>query len=206
MQKKNKLIRELKRLSNKLFGTKYPLNSTNKIAKTCWINKDVTLHSNIKIGEYTHLNQGDYIFDDVEIGNYCSIAVNVTIGGDEHSINTLSQFPFKNLHSNTTAQHHNLKTIIGSDVWIGAGAIIKRGIKIGTGAVVGAGSIVTKDVPPFAVVVGVPAKVIKYRFSEDIQEKILESKWWTYDKEVLDKLEFDNVEDDLEKLKQLVSK
>ncbi len=206
MQKKNKLIRELKRLSNKLFGTKYPLNSTNKIAKTCWINKDVTLHSNIKIGEYTHLNQGDYLFDDVEIGNYCNIAINVIIGGDEHSITTLSQYGFKNINNKITAKHHELKTIIESDVWIGAGAIIKRGIKIGTGAVVGAGSIVTKDVPPFAVVVGVPAKVIKYRFTEDIQEKILESKWWTYDKEVLDKLEFDNVEDDLEKLKQLISK
>ena len=199
MVKKDKLLREIKRLSNKLFGTKYPLNATNKIAKTSWINKDVTLHSNITIGEYTHLNQGDYIFSDVEIGNYCSIAVNVIIGGDEHSINTLSQFPFKNI------TEENKKTTIESDVWIGAGAIIKRGVKIGTGAVVGAGSIVTKDVPPFAIVVGVPAKIIRYRFPEELHQKILDSKWWTYDKSILDKLDFNNVEEDLEKLKQLVS-
>lgn len=203
--KKNKIIRELKRLSNKILGTKYPLNSTNKIAKTCWINKDVTLHSNIQIGSYTQLNQGDYIFDDVEIGNYCNIAVNVIIGGDEHSITTLSQYGFKNINTKTALNHHELKTKIDSDVWIGAGAIIKRGIKIGTGAVIGAGSVVTKDVPPFAIVAGVPAKLIRYRFSEDLQQKILDSKWWTYDKKILDKLDFDNIEEDLEKLKQLVT-
>jgi len=206
MGKVNKLFRELKRISNKIFGTKYPLNSTNSISQTSWINKDVTLHSNIKIGEYTHLNQGDYLFDDVEIGNYCNIAINVTIGGDEHCITTLSQFGFKNINKKTSENHHNLKTIIESDVWIGAGAIIKRGVKIGTGAIIGAGSVVTKDIPPFAIAVGVPAKIIRYRFSEEIQEKILKSKWWTLDKNILDKLDFNNVEEDLEKLKQLVLK
>lgn len=205
MVKQNKIIRELKRLSNKLFGTKYSLNSTNKIAKTSWINKDVTLHSNIKIGEYSQLNQGDYLFDDVEIGNYCNIAVNVIIGGDEHRITTLSQYGFKNIN-NKPSNHHDLKTIIESDVWIGAGAIIKRGVKIGTSAVIGAGSVVTKDIPPFAIAVGVPAKVIRYRFSEELHEKILESKWWTYDKNILDKLDFNSIEEDLDKLKQLVSK
>jgi len=205
MAKQNKIIRELKRISNKLFGTKYPLNSTNKIAKTCWINKDVTFHSNITVGDYTHLNQGDYIFSDVQIGNYCSIAVNVIIGGDEHNIDTLSQFTFRNINRKAEQKHLNKETIIESDVWIGAGAIIKKGIKIGTGAVVGSGSVVTKDVPPFAIVVGVPARILRYRFEEDLREKILESKWWTYDKEILDKLDFNNVEEDLEKLKQLVS-
>ena len=70
---------------------------------------------------------------------------------------------------------------IGHDVWIGTDAVILRGIEIGDGAVVGANSVVTKDVPPFAIVVGSPARVIRYRFDEIKRQKILDSKWFYYD-------------------------
>ena len=73
------------------------------------------------------------------------------------------------------------KTVIGNDVWIGAGCIIKQGVKIGDGAVIGANSFVNKDVEPFAIVVGSPAIIIKYRFSKDIQDKIVESGYWNVD-------------------------
>ncbi|MBR6646045.1 MAG: CatB-related O-acetyltransferase, partial [Clostridia bacterium] len=69
-------------------------------------------------------------------------------------------------------------TIIGNDVWIGHSALILEGVKIGDGAIVGAGAVVTKDVPPYSIVVGVPAKVIKYRFSENEIAKLSELKWW----------------------------
>lgn len=71
--------------------------------------------------------------------------------------------------------------VIGNDVWIGAKSTIMSGIKISDGAVVGAGSTVTKDVPPYAIVAGNPAKIVKYRFSEDIIEKLLQIKWWEWD-------------------------
>ena len=69
-------------------------------------------------------------------------------------------------------------TIIGADVWVGARATIVAGVRIGIGAVIGTGSVVTHDVPPYSIVAGVPAKVVRYRFSEDVIEKLLDSKWW----------------------------
>ena len=74
---------------------------------------------------------------------------------------------------------------IGSDVWIGAGASIMTGVNVGDGAVIGANSVVTKDIPPYAVAVGVPAKIIKFRFDEDIINRLLKIKWWNYSKEAL---------------------
>lgn len=72
--------------------------------------------------------------------------------------------------------------IIGNDVWIGVGSIIRRGVTIGNGAVIGANSFVNKDVPPYAFAVGSPARVIKYRFKKEMIEKIEESCWWQYEK------------------------
>jgi acetyltransferase-like isoleucine patch superfamily enzyme len=68
--------------------------------------------------------------------------------------------------------------VIGNDVWIGTGAIILRGLSVGDGAVIGAGAVVTKDVPPYAIVAGNPARVIKYRFEEAVIKRIQASKWW----------------------------
>lgn len=79
----------------------------------------------------------------------------------------------------------NKLVTIGNDVWIGTRVIIMGGVKIGNGAVIGAGAIVTKDVPDYAIAVGVPAKVVKYRFSPDIIEKLLELQWWNLSEEEL---------------------
>lgn len=80
--------------------------------------------------------------------------------------------------------------IIGNDVWIGANAIILQGVTIGDGAIIAAGAVVTKDVPPYAIVGGVPAKVIKYRFSDEVILKLLQIKWWDKPEEwIIQKLE-----------------
>jgi hypothetical protein len=78
-----------------------------------------------------------------------------------------------------------LQVEVGHDVWIGAGVLLNRKIKIGTGAIVGARSIVTKDVPPYAIVAGAPAKIVRYRFPEAVVERLLALEWWRYGPEVL---------------------
>lgn len=108
------------------------------------------------------------------IGKYCSIAKNTTfLLGGEHNYKTLSSFPFKKIYSNTDEAFSKGDIIVDDDVWIGYGATILSGVHIGQGAIIGACSVITKDVPPYAIVGGNPAKIIKYRFSNEIIEKLM---------------------------------
>ncbi len=130
------------------------------------------------IGEYSYVGFNSFITK-ATLGRYCSIAANVSIGLGEHivdNISTSSLF-YQNPYSILTEKD----CIIGNDVWIGVDSVIRRGIEIGNGAIVGANSFVNKNVPPFAIVAGVPAAVIRYRFSEEQIAKIEESKWWEFD-------------------------
>lgn len=118
----------------------------------------------------------------VTIGKYCSLAGDIHYFGANHPYESLSTSAFFYNQSmnkqkvNDVPRNH---LIIENDVWIGYGVIITAGChRIGTGAVVGAGAIVTKDVPAYAIVVGNPAKILKYRFDEKTINNLLESKWW----------------------------
>lgn len=121
----------------------------------------------------------------IRIGKYCSISSNVefVLAGD-HRMNFVTTYPFnvlfdefKNLMGHP---RHRGDIIIGNDVWIGYGAKILSGTTIGDGAVIGFNSVVTKDVPPYAIVVGNPSKIIRYRFSPELIEKLLLIKWWDW--------------------------
>lgn len=112
----------------------------------------------------------------LKIGNFCSIAPDVIfIPGSEHTVDTISTFPFKVkcLQSQAHEAFSKGDIIVEDDVWIGCRATILSGVHIGQGAVVAAGAVVTKDVPPYAIVGGVPAKVIKYRFDNKMIDKLL---------------------------------
>lgn len=125
-------------------------------------------------GELNILNHSEK--NQVIIGNYCSIASNVTfIACADHPINTISTFPFKVkcLHSVLREAISKGDIIIEDDVWIGQNAIVLSGVRVGQGAVIAAGSVVTKDIPPYSVVGGNPARVIKYRFEEKIVNELL---------------------------------
>lgn len=113
-----------------------------------------------------------------KVGSFASVANNVSIGMGAHKLDNISTSSlfYKDVFKTLTEK----ECIIGNDVWIGVDAIILRGVKIGDGAVIGANSVVTKDIPDYAIAVGSPAKVIKYRFNDAQQKIIKESNWWQY--------------------------
>jgi acetyltransferase-like isoleucine patch superfamily enzyme len=124
-----------------------------------------------------------------KIGKYCAISWNTTINAVGHPSNhlTISAFPYAPYVGNFVHERKQdyQKVIIKNDVWIGANSVIMPGVTIGNGAIIGAGAIVTKDVPDYAIVGGIPAEIIKYRFSEDIIKRLLELKWWDLDPEII---------------------
>ena len=165
------------------------------------------------IGEHSYIN-GNIINKKTTVGKYCSIAADVYIGIDNHPVNRISTHPFT-YNERGTELYGDIVTPpdkviawksepchIGNDVWIGTGVMIMAGVNIGDGAVIGAGAIVTHDIPPYAIAVGVPARVIKYRFSPDIIEKLLELKWWDYPKDFIVNLPFDNIDECIKQLSE----
>lgn len=145
-----------------------------------------------EIGRYTYTGRNTTIWNS-KIGKFCSLSWNVNIGGANHDYNRITTHSF--LYSNDFGlkpvdelgydRFINEPCIIGNDVWIAAGATICRNVKIGTGAVIGAGAVVTRDVEPYSIVAGVPAKVLKKRFSDDIIEILLRTNWWDLPSDVI---------------------
>ena len=152
---------------------------------------------NCRIGRYSYVGHDSTVIG-TTIGNFCSISDNTFIGGAEHPMDWVSTSPvFENVKREGSgpkkrfAMHEILprkSTVIGNDVWIGHGAVIKQGVSIGDGVVVAACAVVTKDVPPYAIVGGVPAKVLKYRFDEETIGKLMNSEWWNKPEEWIEEM------------------
>ncbi|OIQ23505.1 CatB-related O-acetyltransferase [uncultured Lacinutrix sp.] len=149
-----------------------------------------------KIGKYSRVNPNSK-FSNVTVGNFTAIGRDTTIGLGKHPLNYVSTqniFYKKNNMNNQWVKNIDFpaeRTYIGNDVWIGVEAMILDGVVIGDGAVIGARSVVTKDIPPYAIAVGSPAKVIKYRLEKEVIERLLEIKWWDFtDEKISEKVEF----------------
>ena len=157
----------------------------SKIDKTSKVEAGSELY-NVSMGRHSFCGYNCEIIN-CQIGSFCSIANHVVIGGGMHPMDWVSMSPvFYEGRDSVRAKFSEHKrnspqmTIIGHDVWIGHSAIIKAGVTIGNGAVVGMGSIVTKNVPPYAIVAGNPARLIRFRFDQETINGILDSAWWNF--------------------------
>lgn len=140
-----------------------------------------------KLGRYSYIGNNSFVTD-TNIGNFTSISTDCYIGGTSHPIDWVSTSPvfhkWENIMRKNFARHEFeifKKTTIGNDVWIGNRVMVKAGITIGNGAVIGMGSIVTKDVGPYEIWAGNPAKMIRKRFDEETINKLQEIQWWFWD-------------------------
>lgn len=128
---------------------------------TAYVHRNTQVSRDLRAEEWVFIAPGAHIDPKVEIGRYTMLAPNVSVVGDDHVWNVVGK-PMQ-----FTGRPAQQRTVIGRDVWIGRGALVRRGVTIGNGAIVGAGAVVTANVPAYAVVAGVPAKVIRQRFADE---------------------------------------
>lgn len=165
------------------------------------------------LGKYTYTSNNLRITSEkTSIGSFCSIGNDVVIGHGKHPIGYLSSSPYLyfdllGFKSGKTPSHNEYwelePVFIGNDVWIGDSVFIKNGIHIGDGAIIGARSVVTKDVPPYAIVAGVPAKILRYRFDEATRNELLQLKWWNLDDDIIRQIPYDNIQEALTFLRRI---
>ena len=161
--------------------------NTDMVGSNVTLGKNLALYKGVDIrtgiiGDFSLVNK-DTIIQAAEIGKFTSIGPRCQIGMPEHPVDHMTTSPFiynpnrsiLDLHSWT---ENHTPPIIGNDVWIGANVVVLQGVKIGDGAIVAAGAVVTKDVEPYSIVGGVPAKMIKKRYDEETIHYLLDLKWW----------------------------
>ena len=164
------------------------ISPNTHILNNCVIN-------NSQIASYSYIGK-NCLIQNTKIGKFCSIANDVFIGLGNHPTDHFSTSPLfyrtnnplniKFVDSNSDFQeYHEIE--VGNDVWIGARAIILDGVTIGHGAIIAANSVVTKDVPPYSIVGGIPSKIIKYRLSDERIERLIQSCWWNWDISIIKK-------------------
>ncbi|MEP3345376.1 MAG: CatB-related O-acetyltransferase [Litoreibacter sp.] len=168
------------------------------------------VRENCSIGQFTFINDKTTLFPETTIGRYCSIGKSIEIGAPTHPDDWVTSSPvafaierhFPNESSIfPQSEFKQYKpTAIGSDVWIGSLSIIFAGVKIGHGAIIGGGSVVTSDVPPYAIVAGTPARVLRYRFDEATIQRLLATQWWKLEPADVGRLDLDNLSETLDEL------
>jgi acetyltransferase-like isoleucine patch superfamily enzyme len=180
------------------------------------VNRNTQVGPNVSVGAYFSMNQDCYIAR-AKVGRYCSFGARTVINPFGHPVDWLSihEFQYHDVAFNFMPEWSQLAkrpregllkhVDIGNDVWAGHNVVIMGGVKVGDGAILATGTVVTHDVPPYAVVGGVPARIIKYRFSKPIIERLLSITWWNFPFLRLSGLPFDNIEACLDQLEDIRS-
>ena len=217
----------------KILPDKNALFPNEKIPSLCYI-KNAVKNPNIIVGDYTYYddkNGADKFEDHVThfygfldekliIGKFTQIAhgVEFVMGGANHRMDTVTTYPFYVMGGDWGSMIAPVKeqlplkgdTVIGNDVWIGQNATIMTGVKIGDGAIIGTNATVAKDIPPYSIAVGNPARVIKKRFDDELIQLLEEFKWWDLPIEQIDDLmpllTNDNLEEVKTQIKELLNK
>lgn len=192
------------------------VSANTKVDKTAYIYRGVKAKGSV-IGAHTYIAANTEV-ENADIGKYCSIADHCRIGMSSHSLSYLSTSPVFTQTINALQETWIEKDVfehksdderayIGNDVWIGSHVLVNGGVHVGDGACIAAGAVVVKDVPPYAIVGGVPAKIIRYRFSPEIIDKLVKIQWWSLPEEQIKNnihlFQSDSIDiDALESLKQ----
>lgn len=176
-------------LQGSTFGDYSSLGNNSDVLR-CRVEDHVSINrrnflNDSSVGRLTYTGVGTSVHA-ADVGRFCSIAAGVEIGGADHDYLAATTYtPARFSHARkgvykSPAKETDDRCSIGHDVWIGSHATILGKAHVGNGAVIGAGAVVTKDVPPYAIVVGAPARIVKYRFDEGAIAKLLEIAWWDW--------------------------
>ena len=184
----------IKNLFNSRISNFSFISANVKVDKTAYIYRGVKA-KNAVIGAHTYIAANTDI-ENAEIGKFCSIADHCRIGMSGHSLQYISTSPIFTQKRNALQKRwieedifehksEEERVVLGHDVWVGSHVLINGGVHIGNGACIAAGAVVVKDVPPYAIVGGVPAKIIRYRFSQEVINKLEDIQWWNLSEEEL---------------------
>lgn len=190
----------------------------SKIRGPLYMNRYAQLGPDVTVGKYSGMNEHTYIAR-ATMGSFCAIGARTAINPFNHPTHWLSIHEFQ-YHQNSydwvdeykamdrlTRTPDMLKTVtIGNDVWMGHNVNVMSGINVGDGAIIGASAVVTKDVPPYAIVAGVPATVMRYRFTDEIIVRLLRSRWWDLELSELSGLPFNDIERCLDAIERIRSR
>ncbi len=151
---------------------------TARIGERVFLGHDVRIAAgveighDVRIGDHSYVNAGSVIAT-ADIGKFCSIAYYCHVGAQQHPLDSLSTSPAVGGGAARAG-----RTVLGNDVWIGTHAVIMPSVTIADGAVIGAGAVVTRDIPPYAIAMGVPARTVRFRFPRAVIDSLLEAEWW----------------------------